>query len=226
MTSLIRYLWPANKPYIANNKSGATQSKSVVTSTAQAKRPNTTDITIAVAESVTAGALANTLCSEPGASAFFKGGVVAYSINSKKEILGVNIEYAERNNFANPVTTSEMARSVVKMFKARFGMATTGYSLPITRPENKETGECALDIKKPYAYICLYDSALDIEYITREEFEYNINENPTIQKASVQARVALKAKQMYENYKINNTATNASIGITSIDITHTDYVTV
>lgn len=176
MSSLLSYVWPRTE-----NKSQD-------------------DLSISVAESVTAGALSNTLCSEPGASKFFKGGIVAYSIKSKKEILGIDIKYAEKNNFANPFTTSEMARSVVKIFKSRFGIATTGYSLPITRPENKELDECALDIKKPYAYICLYDSLLDTEIITKEEFEYNNNDNSAIQKASVQARVALKAKHMYDDY--------------------------
>ncbi len=180
MTSLLSYIW--NKP------------KQIFSSD---------DISISVAESITAGALSNTLCSEPGASKFFKGGVVAYSINSKKEILGVDINYAEKNNFANPFTTSEMARSVAKMFNSRFGMATTGYSLPITRPENNELGECKLDIKKPYAYICLYDQLLDTEIITKEEFDYNPNENKKLQRASVQARVALKAKQIYDDHVAN-----------------------
>jgi PncC family amidohydrolase len=158
------------------------------------------DVSVSVAESVTAGALANSLCAEPGASKFFKGGIVAYSIASKKEILGVDIKFAESNNFANPFTTSEMARSVAKMFNSRIGLATTGYSLPITRPENKETNECALNITKPYAYICLYDRLTDTETITKVEYVFDPEGSITMQRASVQVRVALAALKFYNEY--------------------------
>jgi PncC family amidohydrolase len=158
------------------------------------------DITVSVAESVTAGALSNVLCSEPGSSKYFKGGVVAYSIASKKEILNIDVKYAEQNNFANPFTTAEMAKSVVNMFNSRIGISTTGYSLPFSRLENKELGQCELNIKNPYAYICLYDRYNKSEIIKKIEFEYNENESPLIQKANVQARTALKAKEIYLDY--------------------------
>ena len=158
------------------------------------------DVTVSVAESITAGALSNVLCSEPGSSKYFKGGVVAYSIASKKEILNIDIKYAEENNFANPFTTAEMAKSVVNMFNSRIGIATTGYSLPFSRPENKVLGQCALNIKTPYAYICLHDKFNNSEIIKKIEFEYNENESPAVQKANAQARTALKAKEMYLEY--------------------------
>ncbi len=158
------------------------------------------DVSVSVAESVTAGALANSLCAEPGASKFFKGGIVAYSIASKKEILGVDVKFAESNNFANPFTTAEMARSVAKMFNSRIGLATTGYSLPMVRAENKETGECALNITKPYAYICLFDRLTNNETITKVEYEFDPNKSITMQRASVQARVALAALKFYNDY--------------------------
>lgn len=159
-----------------------------------------TNFTVSVAESVTAGALANTLCAEPGASTYFKGGIVAYSIASKKEILGIDIVYAEKNNFANPFTTLEMAKAVVKLYNSRIGISTTGYSLPTSRPENKELGQCALDIKNPYAYICLYDSLMDEEIIKKVEFNYDEKSSTLIQRATVQAKVALEGKNMYVEY--------------------------
>ena len=158
------------------------------------------DITVSVAESVTAGALANSLCSEPGASNYFKGGIIAYSILSKKEILGIDTDYAEANNFANPFTTLEMAKSVAKMFNSRIGMATTGYSLPYYRMANKEKNECELNIAHPYAYITLYDRFTNHEITIREDFRYNPNENNTIQRAMVQSKIALIATSMYQKY--------------------------
>lgn len=160
---------------------------------------DTSDMTVSVAESVTAGAVCNSLCSEPGASSYFKGGITAYSIASKKEILGIDTDYAEQHNFANPFTTVEMAKAVAKMFKSRFGIATTGYSLPYHRPENKEKGECMLDIDTPYAYICLYDSFTGDEITIREEYRYDLQGNKSLQRAGMQARIALVATKMYND---------------------------
>ncbi len=157
-------------------------------------------LTVAVAESVTAGALSNCICSDPGASEYFKGGIVAYSIQSKKELLDIDIVYAESHNFANPFTTSEMARSVVKKFNSRIGISTTGYSLPLFRPENKEKNECCLAIKDPYAYICLYDSATGYEIIQQVKFTYDEKIPNNIQRATVQAKTALEGKNMFLNY--------------------------
>lgn len=160
---------------------------------------DTKDITISVAESVTAGAVCNSLCAEPGASSYFKGGITAYSIASKKEILGIDTKYAELNNFANPFTTVEMAKAVAKMFKSRFGIATTGYSLPHYRPENKEKGECELKIDTPYAYICLYDSYTGEEITIREEYQYDTTGSKAIQRANIQAKIAILATKMYKD---------------------------
>ena len=162
-----------------------------------AKKP----FTVSVAESVTAGALTNTISSEPGASKFFLGGITTYSIQSKKDILSIDIEYAEKNNFANVFTTSEMARAACKMFGSRIGMSTTGYSLPIKRDEDKELGLCALNVEHPYAYVCLYDSATDHEMIKKITFTYNPKSSDRVQRASVQTRVALEGREMYITYK-------------------------
>ena len=155
-------------------------------------------ITIAVAESVTAGAVSNLLCREPGASKFFKGSVVAYSIQSKKDILGIDMQYAEKNNYANPFTTSEMARSITKMFKSRLGLSTTGYSLPLYRQATDN--ECELDIKNPYAYICLYDNNTNYENILRIDSEYDPTQSDEKQRALFQVQVAVASKTMYYDY--------------------------
>lgn len=166
------------------------------------------DMSVSVAESVTAGALSCSITAEPGSSKFFRGGVVAYSPTSKKEILNIDIEYAELNNHANDFTTTEMAKAASKMFKSRFGIATTGYSLPYTREANADKCECALNIEHPYAIICIYDALYDKTIISRETFTYDTTQPANIQRATVQARVAIKATKMYqqivEEYKEKN----------------------
>jgi PncC family amidohydrolase len=161
---------------------------------------NPVDVTVSCAESVTAGALANSLASEPGASKYFKGGIVAYNASSKKELLGIDTAYAELHNHANPFTTAEMAKAIVGKFKTRIGIATTGYSLPFHREENKEADECELHIDKPYAYICLYDVLLDKNITIKEEFDYDPTQPRSLQRAMVQAKVSIKATQLYRDY--------------------------
>ena len=162
------------------------------------------DVSVAVAESVTAGALCNSLCAEPGASKYFKGGITAYSIASKQEILGIDMQLAEQNNYATPFTTVEMAKAAVKLFKSRYGLATTGYSLPYYRKENKEKNECELNIETPYAYICIYDAYNNQDITIREDFKYNPKESNAIQRANMQAITALLATKLYNEQVIKN----------------------
>jgi PncC family amidohydrolase len=176
MSGIIQYLW-TKTPVVVNN-----------------------DYTVSVAESVTAGALSNALCSDPGASKFFKGGIVVYSIDSKKDILKIDTVYAEKNNFANPFTTSEMAKAVLHLFNARIGLSTTGYSLPTYRKANEEKNECELNIDHPYAFICLYDSYTDTEIIKKINFTYDNTMSDRLQRASVQTKVSLECKKVYQEY--------------------------
>ena len=161
---------------------------------------DTENITVGIAESVSAGAVSTTLCSEPGASHFVKGATVAYSIQSKKDLLGVDIEYAEKNNFANPFTTEEMARAAARIYKARLGISTTGYSLPMFRKADESNGLCEFDIKNPYAYICLYDSVTDQATTQKLEFKNDTTVSPKMLRATVQAKIALACRKLYYHH--------------------------
>lgn len=157
------------------------------------------EISVAVAESVTAGALSVALCSEPGASEYFRGGIVAYSVASKKDILGVDVTYAEQNNFANPFTALEMAKSVTNKLNSRIGIATTGYSLPVHREQTED--KCELNINTPYAVICLYDKHREYHEILRVEYtKYSSSANQKIEKANAQARFTLAAVKLFMDY--------------------------
>jgi PncC family amidohydrolase len=166
-------------------------------------KPNNIDylLPVAIAESVTAGALANTLCSEPGSSKFFLGGIVAYNMKSQEKLLHIDAAYAELNNFANTFTTFDMAKNVSSIFGSRIGLSTTGYSLPLYRPENKEEGKCEINIQIPYAYLCLYDAQTEyhkIHKITNDE--YDATASKKMQRAKMQVKVALYGKKIYEDY--------------------------
>jgi PncC family amidohydrolase len=158
-------------------------------------------LSVSVAESVTAGALSNTLCSEPGSSKFFLGGIVAYNMNTQEKLLNVDVKYAELNNFANPFTTFTMAKNVTKIFNSRIGLSTTGFSLPTFREEDLDAGKCEIDVRVPYAYICLYDSKNDSHKIYKiVNDEYQLSGNQRIQRAQMQSKIALECKKLFDEY--------------------------
>jgi nicotinamide-nucleotide amidase len=96
--------------------------------------------TVAVAESLTGGYLAGRICAVPGASAVFKGGVVAYDPAVKFGLLEVP---------EGPVVTEAaalaMAHGVRRLLKADIGLATTGVAGP-DESEGKKVGTVCLGI--------------------------------------------------------------------------------
>jgi nicotinamide-nucleotide amidase len=85
-------------------------------------------LTLAVAESLTTGNIQAMIGSTSGASSFFEGGVTAYSLEQKVQLLGVDREHAEKVNSVSERVASEMARGVCLKFKCDFGVGTTGYA--------------------------------------------------------------------------------------------------
>jgi nicotinamide-nucleotide amidase len=86
--------------------------------------------TAAVAESLTGGLLAAALTTVPGASAAFRGGVVAYATDLKSTILGVPADLLERYGAVHPDVATAMAAGVRRLMAATFGAATTGVAGP------------------------------------------------------------------------------------------------
>ena len=85
-------------------------------------------LTIAVAESITGGRLQAALTSTSGASRYFLGGVTAYNIDQKVNLLGVDREHAEVVNCVSEQVVKQMVTGVRKLFGADIGLATTGYA--------------------------------------------------------------------------------------------------
>lgn len=82
-------------------------------------------LTVAVAESLTGGMVASALAEAPGASRWFRGGVVAYASDVKHELLGVP---------PGPVVSADaaaaMAQGVRKLLRADLAVAVTGAGGP------------------------------------------------------------------------------------------------
>ena len=87
-------------------------------------------LTLAVAESLTAGHVQARVAAVSGASNFFLGGVTAYSPDQKVKLLGVNRAAAAKVNCVSAEVAEEMARGAAKLFGADVAVATTGYAEP------------------------------------------------------------------------------------------------
>ncbi|MBR0077741.1 MAG: nicotinamide-nucleotide amidohydrolase family protein, partial [Bacteroidales bacterium] len=86
--------------------------------------------TLATAESCTGGNIAAKLTALSGASAYFRGGVVAYSNEVKESALGVCHETLVRHGAVSEATVREMAVGVRERLGADFAVATTGMAGP------------------------------------------------------------------------------------------------
>ena len=87
-------------------------------------------ISIATAESLTGGLVAQLLTRVPGASEVFRGGVVAYATEMKSELLDVDPALISRAGVVSADVAIAMAQGVARKLGARFGLATTGVAGP------------------------------------------------------------------------------------------------
>lgn len=100
--------------------------------------------TIAVAESLTGGALCAALVSVPGASQVLRGAIVAYAIPVKQSVLGVDSELLAREGAVHPEVARQMADGVRTALQvdgdaATVGVSTTGIAGPDS-PDGQPVG--------------------------------------------------------------------------------------
>jgi len=87
-------------------------------------------LTISVAESLTGGLVAASLTQIPGASAVFKGGIIAYGDEIKQQVLKVDPALITKfTSISDPVAQS-MATNVREIMNTDIGIATTGVAGP------------------------------------------------------------------------------------------------
>jgi nicotinamide-nucleotide amidase len=104
---------------------------------------------IALGESCTGGLLAARLTNLAGASAYFNGGVVAYSDRAKTDLLGVPAELIATRGAVSPEVAQAMARGAIERFDAALGVGVTGIAGPGGGTEEKPVG---------YVCICVADA--------------------------------------------------------------------
>lgn len=86
--------------------------------------------TLAVAESLTGGAVAAAIVGVPGASQVLRGAVVAYATDVKAELLGVPAGLLAAHGAVHPDVAVAMAEGARARLHAAWGVATTGVAGP------------------------------------------------------------------------------------------------
>ncbi|HEX4817086.1 MAG TPA: nicotinamide-nucleotide amidohydrolase family protein [Nonomuraea sp.] len=86
--------------------------------------------TVAVAESLTGGLIGGAITSVSGSSKAFRGGVISYATDLKRDLLGVPGELLDREGAVHPEVAAAMARGVARLCGAAYGVAVTGVAGP------------------------------------------------------------------------------------------------
>lgn len=97
-------------------------------------------LTLVAAESCTGGLLATRITDIAGSSAYFLGGVVAYSNAMKERLLGVPAATLQRYGAVSPETAIAMARGVRRLLRADLALSTTGIAGPTGGTPEKPVG--------------------------------------------------------------------------------------
>jgi nicotinamide-nucleotide amidase len=102
--------------------------------------------TIALAESCTGGLLAHRLTNIPGSSDYFLFSGVTYSNESKRKVLGVLPATIEKYGAVHEETAREMAKGVMQIAKATYGLSTTGIAGPAGGTKEKPVGTVCIGL--------------------------------------------------------------------------------
>ena len=97
-------------------------------------------LTIAVAESCTGGLIAHHLTNVSGSSAYFMGGVVAYSNEVKEQVLGVSGETLSVYGAVSEECAREIARGTRRLFGTDVAISSTGIAGPTGGTPQKPVG--------------------------------------------------------------------------------------
>ncbi len=95
---------------------------------------------LALAESCSAGLLAARIADVPGSSAYFAGGVVCYSNEAKRDLLGVEQDLLDRFGAVSAEVAEAMAIGALDRFDADIAVSITGIAGPGGGTDEKPVG--------------------------------------------------------------------------------------
>ncbi len=97
-------------------------------------------LTLCTAESCTGGHIGHKITSVSGSSAYFEGGVVSYSNESKKKLLGVKEETLEQYGAVSEETVIEMQKGAIQLMNTSLSLSVSGIAGPTGGTKEKPVG--------------------------------------------------------------------------------------
>ncbi len=86
--------------------------------------------TVATAESCTGGRIAEAIIAVPGASKYFKGGIICYVNEVKENLLGVDPQLLEEKTAVCEEVAQELVKGACKTLNTNYAIAATGLAGP------------------------------------------------------------------------------------------------
>ena len=120
--------------------------------------------TIAVVESSAGGLINAALVAVPGASAFYLGGAVVYTVNARQAILGLTRDDVKGMRSASEPYAQLIAKRVRERLGATWGLSETGASGPTGNRYGDAPGHACIAVSGPVdAVITLETGSADRE---------------------------------------------------------------
>ena len=104
---------------------------------------------VAVGESCTGGLVTSRLVDIPGSSTYVEAGVVAYSNDVKRSVLGVDPELLKRDGAVSEVVAVAMAEGARRIGAADIGIGVTGVAGPGGGSDEKPIGTVCMGVVGP-----------------------------------------------------------------------------
>ncbi len=103
---------------------------------------------VCTVESLTGGLLCAELTDVPGASKVVRGGIVAYTMDAKRDVVSVDAATLAAHGAVSAQAARELARGVREIFGATWAISTTGVAGPAEQ-EDKPVGTVFVAIDGP-----------------------------------------------------------------------------
>jgi len=129
--------------------------------------------TVAVAESTAGGLVSAALLWVPGASRYYAGGAVLYTLHSRVALAGAPAELFENYQGTTPAMLEAVAESVRAKLDARWCVAESGLAGPTPGHSGAPPGRCTLGVVGPISRFEVIETGISareanmIEFMTR-----------------------------------------------------------
>jgi len=146
-------------------------------------------VTLACAESCTGGYLSHLITSVPGSSAYFKGSVISYANETKRNILNVRELNLKKHGAVSEYVVNDMAINTLGLFEVDYSIAISGIAGPDGGTAEKPVGTVWIAVATPTR-------------ITTREFHFgNLGRDRVIQCAAIAALNMLRLELLKDlNY--------------------------